>query len=29
IIEEHSVDGKLERGTDISIKIDQTLTQYS
>ncbi|MHA1240762.1 MAG: aconitase family protein, partial [Promethearchaeota archaeon] len=27
IIEEHLVDGKSERGTDISIKIDQTLTQ--
>ncbi|MFX0046654.1 MAG: aconitate hydratase [Candidatus Hermodarchaeota archaeon] len=27
IIEKHLVDGKLERGTDISIKIDQTLTQ--
>jgi aconitate hydratase len=27
IIENHLVDGKSERGTDISIKIDQTLTQ--
>ncbi|GAH78098.1 unnamed protein product [marine sediment metagenome] len=27
IIEEHLVDGKSECGTDISIKIDQTLTQ--
>ncbi|MHA1670173.1 MAG: aconitate hydratase [Promethearchaeota archaeon] len=27
IIEKHLVDGKSERGTDISIKIDQTLTQ--
>ena len=27
VIEEHLVDGKSERGTDISIKIDQTLTQ--
>ncbi|MFX1323730.1 MAG: aconitate hydratase [Promethearchaeota archaeon] len=27
IVEEHLVEGKLERGTDISIKIDQTLTQ--
>jgi aconitate hydratase len=27
IIERHLVEGKLERGTDIAIKIDQTLTQ--
>ncbi len=27
ILELHLVDGKLERGIDISIKIDQTLTQ--
>ncbi len=27
ILEQHLVDGKLEKGTDIAIKIDQTLTQ--
>ena len=27
IIEKHLVEGNLERGTDIAIKIDQTLTQ--
>ncbi|MFX1280230.1 MAG: aconitate hydratase [Promethearchaeota archaeon] len=27
VIEQHLVEGKLERGTDIAIKIDQTLTQ--
>ena len=27
ILEQHLVDGKSERGSDISIKIDQTLTQ--
>jgi len=27
ILEQHLVDGKLEKGTDITIKIDQTLTQ--
>ena len=27
VIEQHLIEGKLERGTDIAIKIDQTLTQ--
>jgi len=27
IIESHLVEGKLEKGIDIAIKIDQTLTQ--
>ncbi len=27
IIESHLVEGKLEKGIDITIKIDQTLTQ--
>ena len=27
ILENHLIEGKLEKGTDIAIKIDQTLTQ--
>ncbi len=27
ILEQHLVEGMLEKGTDIAIKIDQTLTQ--